>query len=127
MFRASSPDTHELMHHAELGILKSGTTTLEAGLAHLPGVVCYKTSLLTYELARRMVNLAMIGLVNIVLGKKLYPELIQNNMTAGAIAAALNDIAGRKEEFARELLNLRSSLHLEGELPSKRVADVLLQ
>lgn len=126
-FRSGSRDIHELMHHATLGILKSGTTTLEAGLTKLPGVICYKTSMFTYELARRMMKLKMIGLVNIVLGRKLYPELIQNNMTASSIVGALTDVGCRTDSFSRELAGLRSSLRLADGLPSERVASVLLQ
>jgi lipid-A-disaccharide synthase len=126
-FRSGSRDIHELMHHAALGILKSGTTTLEAGLAKLPGVICYKTSFFTYELARRMMKLRMIGLVNIVLGRKLYPELIQNSLTATNIIGALTDVGCRTDSFSRELEGLRVSLRLADGLPSERVANVLLQ
>lgn len=125
-FRSSSKDTHELMHHAKFGILKSGTTTLEAGLANLPGVICYKTSIFTYQLARSMVKLKMIGLINIVLGKKLYPELIQGNMNAANIAGALTDVSSRTDSFTKELRSLRSMLRSEGR-PSERVARILLQ
>jgi lipid-A-disaccharide synthase len=126
-FRSNSRDIHELMHHAALGILKSGTTTLEAGLAKLPGVICYKTSMFTYQLARSMMKLKMIGVVNIVLGKKVYPELIQNNMSASNINGALTDVTSRMDSFSRELRNLRTTLRLVDGVPSERVANVLLQ
>ena len=73
------------MYHSELGFRKGGQTTLEAGLLVLPGVNCYKTSFPTYWMARMLVKLNYIGLANIVLGKMLYPELLQTEMTANHI------------------------------------------
>ncbi len=127
-FRGSSAEIHQLMHHSSLGILKSGTTTLEAGLMQLPGVICYKTSFATYQIAKRFVTLANIGLVNIVLGKTLYPEFIQNDFTPTNIVNGLKDVASRKKEFTSSLSTLRQMLHSDGDrTPSERVASYLFQ
>jgi lipid-A-disaccharide synthase len=118
--------THELMYHADLGILKSGTTTLEAGLLELPGVICYRTHPLTFALGKRLVKLSYIGLVNIVLGRKLYPELLQHDVTVQKICDELHGVIARSAEFANELGGLDQLLRGGGK-PSERVAEALLR
>lgn len=127
VFQGSSRDTHELMHHASLGIFKSGTTTLEAGLTRTPGIICYKTSRTTYMLAKRMMQIDTIGLVNIVLGKKLYPELIQDEMSHDKIPPALREVVSRYDGFIRDLDDLHHKLRGDGPPPSEQAANVLLQ
>jgi lipid-A-disaccharide synthase len=72
--------TYDFMKHAKIGIIKSGTSTLEAGIFGLPMVIVYKTNYLTYFIGRQLVKVKNIGLVNIVAGEKIVPELIQNKM-----------------------------------------------
>lgn len=122
----SQNDIHELMHHAQLGILKSGTTTLEASLMQLPGVICYKTSNLTYLIAKYLITLKFIGLPNIVLGKKLYPELIQSEFTHKKIREHLEIVYDKKESFTDELRHVWDILKPPNDSPSKRVAEILL-
>jgi lipid-A-disaccharide synthase len=124
-FRTSEA-THELMHHAELGILKSGTTTLEAALLGLPGVICYRTHPLTYAIGKQLVKLPFIGLANIVLGKKLYPELLQNEVSSTSISKELEMILSRQQEFKQLLMGIADSLRVAGNGPSRHVAETLL-
>ncbi len=118
--------THELMHHSELGILKSGTTTLEAALLGLPGVICYRTHPLTFFLGKRLVKLPYIGLSNIVLGQKLYPELLQHEVNISYISNELERIQDHRDQFKQLLVGLAKSLSLPGSGPSVRVAQALL-
>src|SRR5205823_4648829 len=106
----NSDRTHELMHHAQLGILKSGTTTLEAALIGLPGVICYRTHPVSFAIGKRLVKLPYIGLANIVLGKKLYPELLQGEVTVDRLVDALDGVDRRRDEFASSLSGLADSL-----------------
>jgi lipid-A-disaccharide synthase len=69
---------YDLMNIAKIGIIKSGTSTLEAGLFSLPMVIVYKTSLITYWIGKKLIKLDTIGMANIVSGEKIVPELIQN-------------------------------------------------
>ncbi len=117
---------HELMHHAELGILKSGTTTLEAALLGLPGVICYRTHPLTFLLGKQLVKLPYIGLANIVLGQKLYPELLQHEVSTNTIVNELEKVNANREEFQRSLIGVSDSLRVSGVGPSLRVAEALL-
>lgn len=81
--------SRELLAHAHAALVKSGTTTLEAALAGTPMVIAYRTSRPTYALARRLVRVAHIGLVNLVVGERLAPEFVQDRATPGALSAAL--------------------------------------
>ncbi len=77
--------TYDLMKQARLGIVKSGTSTLEAGLLILPMVIVYKANYMTYLIGKNLVKLDSIGMVNIVAGEKIVPELIQNAASDRAI------------------------------------------
>jgi lipid-A-disaccharide synthase len=125
-FLGSSAEIHELMCYAEVGILKSGTTTLEAGLMKFPGVICYRTSFLTYHVAKRLISLPYVGLINIVLGRKAYPELLQSDFQAEKIASSLFDVEHNRENYRSTLTHLHDMLR-SGEVPtSELVARQLL-
>jgi lipid-A-disaccharide synthase len=83
--------TRELIAESRLVLTSSGTATLETGIIGRPMVVIYKTSLLTYLIARRLVTLDMIALVNVTAGRKVVPELIQHDATPEKIARAAGD------------------------------------
>lgn len=85
----ATTDARSLLAHAHVALVKSGTTTLEAALAGVPMVIAYRTSPLTYWLARRLVDVAHVGLANLVAGRRIAPELLQDEATPGALAAAL--------------------------------------
>jgi len=74
--------TYELMNYSKFGIIKSGTSTLEAAIFKLPMVVVYKTNIITYLLGRWLIKINNIGLVNIVYGGNVVPEIIQNDVNA---------------------------------------------
>lgn len=92
---APFPETTEaraLLKHAQAALVKSGTTTLEAALAGTPMVVVYRTSALTFALARRLVSVDHIGLVNLVAGQRLVPEFVQYEATPGALVEAVSPL-----------------------------------
>jgi lipid-A-disaccharide synthase len=70
---------YELMKYSRFGIIKSGTSTLEAGFFALPMIVIYKTNPLTYMIGKQLVKLDRIGMVNILLDEMVVPELIQGD------------------------------------------------
>ncbi len=119
--------TYELMHHADAAIVTSGTATLETGWFGTPMVVVYRTSAVSFFIGRLLVDVPYIGLVNIVAGKKVVPELLQSDMTVGKVAQEagrlLNDpdYAG---SMRRELSVIRSRLGSPG--ASARVAQGIL-
>lgn len=94
-FKIIKDKTYELLKYSKFGIIKSGTSTLEAGLFGLPMVVVYKTSSITYLIGKSLVKLKNIGLVNIVSGEEVVPELIQYDVNKNKIyelvSSLLND------------------------------------
>ncbi|MDR3626788.1 MAG: lipid-A-disaccharide synthase [Ignavibacteriaceae bacterium] len=77
--------TYDLMKYAKLGIVKSGTSTMEAGLFGLPMVIVYKTSYLTYLIGKNLIKLNNIGMVNIIAGENIAVELIQGMANSKSI------------------------------------------
>ncbi|MBI4409711.1 MAG: lipid-A-disaccharide synthase [Gemmatimonadetes bacterium] len=91
---ARTAEPRELLSHARAALVKSGTTTLEAALAGTPLVIAYRAQPLTYWLAKRLVRVPHIGLVNLVAGERLAPEFLQDEATPPALAAALDAFLG---------------------------------
>lgn len=91
---------YEVLKSSEVAIVTSGTASLEAALIGVPQVVVYKTSFLTYSLARFLVNVRYISLVNLVANRKVVKELIQGDYNAVEIATELeyllNDASTKK-------------------------------
>jgi lipid-A-disaccharide synthase len=91
----------------------SGTATLEIALLNIPMVIAYKLSPLTYLLGRLLVNIAFIGLPNIVAGKKIVTELIQHEASAENLAAEINRLLSDKsyaETMREELKSVKQQL-----------------
>ena len=86
--------TYQLLRHAEVAMVTSGTATLETALLDVPQVVCYKTSALTYLAARYVVKVPYISLVNLIMQKQVIKELIQHQCTSSTISEELNKILG---------------------------------
>lgn len=77
--------TYDLIKNAKFGIIKSGTSTLEAGLLQLPMIIVYKTSRLTYWIGRALIKLKNIGMANIILNENVVPELVQGDVNFNRI------------------------------------------
>ena len=106
-------DSRDLMKSSEIGLVKTGTSNLEAALCGLPFAMVYKTSPITYQLAKRMVNLDHISLVNILSKKEIVPELIQNDAEPKRIAQYLHTLMNDenlKQEMRNQFDRIRSSL-----------------
>jgi lipid-A-disaccharide synthase len=86
--------TYELLRHASAALVTSGTATLETALFGVPQVVCYRGGMISYLLARALVNkrLKFIALANLVAGKAIVPELLQDDMNSDSITRALRAI-----------------------------------
>ncbi len=77
--------TYDLLKYSKIGIVKSGTSTLEAALFQLPMVIVYKTNYLTYLIGKNLIKVDNIGMANIIAGEKVAPELIQNKADSNSI------------------------------------------
>lgn len=82
-------DPRALLHFGTAALAKSGTTTLEAALAGIPFVVAYRMNPLSYQLARRLVEVPHIALANLVADDRVVPELVQNEATPQALRDAV--------------------------------------
>ena len=122
-------DGWELLHHADAAIVKSGTGTLEAALTATPLVVAYRMHPLSYVLARRLVRVDHVGLVNLVAGRRVVPELIQTEATperlADAVLPLLDGDSPERREALEALARVRSALTAgEGPGTAARVATL---
>lgn len=88
----ASGNPHRLLAGSDLLLVSSGTSTLEGALCGVPMVVIYRTSPLTFAIARRMVRVAHVALCNLVLGERIAPELLQTEATSERVAAEADRI-----------------------------------
>lgn len=84
--------SYDLLHIADAAIVTSGTATLETALFRVPQVVVYKTSGLTYWIARMIIKVRFISLVNLVADKEVVKEMIQDDASVGKVSAELKQI-----------------------------------
>lgn len=84
--------TYALLMQAKAALVTSGTATLETALFGVPQVVCYKGSNISYQIAKRLVKIKYISLVNLILDRPVVTELIQNDLTVENIERELNRI-----------------------------------
>jgi len=119
---------YDLMRRADALLVSSGTATLEAACAGAPMVIAYRMAPLSYAIARSLVRTRHIGLVNLVAGEEIVPELVQGQVTPRRLAEAVRPfltddaLAGRVSE---RLLGVRSRLGTPG--ASDRVARMALE
>ncbi|MHB1225010.1 MAG: lipid-A-disaccharide synthase [Gemmatimonadaceae bacterium] len=116
----------DVLRAATAALCKSGTTTLEAAVADCPLVIGYRTSGITYQIARWVVKIPHIGLVNIVAGEGLVPEFVQDDLVVSSVADALDPLLDeRSEPRARMrdgLARVRAQLGTPG--AARRVAEM---
>lgn len=100
--------TPEIIKAADFVITSSGTATIETAYFMTPMVIVYKTGFFTYQIARRLVDLEFIGMVNIVAGRRAIPELIQNKATAAAIASHSLKVINDRRLYDRMINDLKT-------------------
>ncbi len=93
--------TYDLLTVSTAALVTSGTATLETALFKVPEVVCYKGSYISYQIAKRIINLDYISLVNLIMDKLVVKELIQNEFNAKQLKTELDKIL---DESHRKLL-----------------------
>ena len=98
-FRVIKDETYNLLKNSKFGIVKSGTSTLEAGLFQLPMIIVYKTSGLTYLIGKSLVRVNYIGMANIISGEKVVPELIQDQVSEETIYKECKKILADKSLY----------------------------
>lgn len=118
--------TYDLLRQARAALVTSGTATLETALLGVPEVVCYSGNAFSYAIARRIVKVPFISLVNLIMEREVVRELIQGEMTTEAVAGELDSLlhdAGRRQRMIDDLRHLRDTLGGPG--ASEKAARVL--
>lgn len=125
--RAVQGLTHELMRASDLLLVKSGTSTFEAAMLGAPMIVFYRVSLLTYLTLGPLIRTDTFAMANILAGRKVVPELMQNDCTAEKIAAEAVRMfgEGRLEQVRQDLAAVRARLGPPG--AAGRAADEVLR
>ncbi len=90
--RLSQGQTYALLGQSKAALIKSGTSTLETALLDVPEVVCYAGSPISYHIAKRLINVKYISLVNLILDRPLVRELIQDELNRENLKVALSEI-----------------------------------
>ncbi|WP_420400917.1 lipid-A-disaccharide synthase [Flagellimonas sp.] len=94
-----SNQTYALLKYSHAALVTSGTATLETALFGVPQVVCYKGNWISYQIAKRIITLDYISLVNLIMDKEVVKELIQNDLTTANLKQELGKIVeGQKRE-----------------------------
>jgi lipid-A-disaccharide synthase len=91
--------THDVMKHSHLLLVASGSATLECAILGTPFLVLYKTSLWTYLVARSLVSIPDIALANVVAGKRIVPEFIQNKAQPVRVSDEMYDLLNDREKY----------------------------
>ena len=105
---------YDLLHVASAALVTSGTATLETALFHIPQVVCYKTTWVSYEIARRLIAVPFISLVNLVANREVVRELIQNDYTPEQVAGELAMILPGGQKREQQLAGYREIQQIMG-------------
>ena len=120
--------TYSILSIAVAAVVTSGTATLETALFEVPQVVCYKGSNVSYQIAKRLLKIKYISLVNLIMDKKVVTELIQHEMNADNIIRELNLLlhdAGKKEQMRKDYTALKHLLQ-QGGNASEKAARIIV-
>jgi lipid-A-disaccharide synthase len=126
------PDSLPALAHSRVGIIASGTATVEAAIMGLPFVMVYRVAPLTYLLGRWTVKVPHFAMVNLIAGEEVVPELVQHNFSAEKVVSAVRQIIPDGLPREKMLEGLRKARHLmNGEQdghthPAERAAEAIL-
>ena len=107
-------ETYGLLSNSTAALVTSGTATLETALFKVPQVVCYKTNWLTYHLAKNLIKIKYLSLVNILMDKLVVKELIQNELNANRLKIELDIILNDNEKILANYDKLIDLLNKKG-------------
>ena len=121
-------DTYRLLARSSAALVTSGTATLETALFGVPEVVCYKGSSISYQIAKRLIKIKYISLVNLIMDRKVVTELIQDDLTVANLVTELNKLLydeNVKAQVAKDYAALRDILKQETDASAKAAGEVL--
>jgi lipid-A-disaccharide synthase len=109
--------TYELLSQSTAALVTSGTATLETALFGVPEIVCYKGSNISYQIAKRVIKVKYISLVNLIMDKLVVKELIQDQLTVDNLVYELKNLLenpNRKKQLADDYAALKNALSFQG-------------
>jgi lipid-A-disaccharide synthase len=128
LFTVVTGDTDTVLASADVALTASGTATVQAALHDTPMIVVYRMAPLSYQLARRLVSLDTIGMVNLIAGEKIAPEFIQEAFTPDAVAREAISMLTDRDRAARIRAGLATvRARLGGPGASRRAAEAILR
>lgn len=110
----------------ECAIAASGTVTLELLKSNTPSVICYKVDFLTYNIVKNLIRTKYVGLPNIISGKKIMPELLQDNCTENNIFNEMSALLDDIQNIKSNIINVSNSVKVDFDA-SKKVSDIILE
>ncbi|WP_417601776.1 lipid-A-disaccharide synthase [Owenweeksia hongkongensis] len=120
-----SGKTYDLFEIADAALVTSGTATLEAALFEVPEVVCYKGNWISYHIARQLIKVNYISLVNLIADKEVVKEMIQADMNVSKLQKELEKCISNKGYFTEEYKKLKELLGGPG--ASQRAAKIIVE
>jgi lipid-A-disaccharide synthase len=120
--------TYDLLVQAQAALVTSGTATLETALFGVPEVVCYKGSPISYQIARRVIKVKYISMVNLIMNKPAVKELIQDELTPENLRRELNELLSNKkriEELKKDYAELKTVLSAEGNASARAARSII--
>ena len=120
-----SGKTYDLLSHAHAALVTSGTATLETALFRVPEVVCYRGNWISYQIAKRVISLKYISLVNLIMDAPVVTELIQGDLNTRNLKVELDKLLdpAYRDKLQRDYQALRERLGNEG--ASRRTAQAI--
>lgn len=126
--QTASDNTYVALMRSSTALVTSGTATLETALFGVPEIVCYKGSAISYEIARRLIKLKYISLVNLIMDKEVVKELIQNDLNKENITIHLKEILNdpkKKKEIEENYTQLKELLSKGGNASNNAAKEIV--
>ena len=120
--------TYDLLMNACAALVTSGTATLETALFGVPEIVCYKGSEISYQIAKRLIKIKYISLVNLIMNKPVVTELIQDQLTSENLVkelSALLNNADRKAILKKDYFELKAILSAGGHASAQAAKSIV--
>ena len=120
--------TYDILVQSDAALVTSGTATLETALFGVPEVVCYKGSPISYQIAKRVIKVKYISLVNLIMDKLVVRELIQDELTPGNLKNELTELLTSQERLAtlkKDYTDLKNLLSEGGNASAKAAQSII--
>ncbi len=120
--------TYNLLSQAKAALVTSGTATLETALFGVPEVVCYKGSTISYQIAKRVIKVRYISMVNLIMDRLVVKELIQNDLTVENLKHELHELLTNEKRFAeikKDYAELKQILSGGGNASAKAARSII--